>query len=191
MAERKKYGPQLSNLNTFVTGLDVESAVQYLFSRRIKGDSLSSESKIYPETAIVRTAFETSDTSFIENLGIQQTMKSLSVEASKDEKAYVLLLEISGYTESYSSYVAGKINYDSFYSSLLRVVLPPGQTSRMPINNEIVLVEYGDPTDYTSVYFAGYPSETIQLDPNMSAYTKLGKSSGKNAFKNGAGQTGV
>ena len=71
------------------------------------------------------------------------------------------------------------------------MVLPPIQSKRVPVNNEIVLVDYDDPTDYTSIKFAGYPSELIKLDPKLSSYTKLGKASGKNAFKDAKGQQGV
>tara|TARA_R110000824_G_scaffold119818_3_gene274222 strand:+ start:3535 stop:4110 length:576 start_codon:yes stop_codon:yes gene_type:complete len=191
MTDRQKYGHQISNLETFTTGMSFPAALQYLFNRRLKEDGAVAASRTYPQKAIVRFSVETSDKSLIESTGIQQTINSAASLTGINEKAIVLFLEMPGYTETYSKFISGKIAKDDFYSSLLRVVLPPMQSNRTPVSNEIVLVDYDDPTDFISIKFAGYPSELIQLDSNLNSYTRLGKASGKVAFKDAKGQSGV
>ena len=178
---------------TFTTGLNLPATVQYLFNQQIQQAQELSESFGYPEKAVVRLSIETSDKSFIESVGTQQVINSADNVGKSDVKIIVLFLEMPGYTKTYTQFLDPKssITKDDYYSSLLRVVLPPQQNSRVPVNDEVVLVSYDDPTDYTSIKFAGYPSELIQLDPRLEAAAKVGKSSGKKAFKDAKGQQGV
>tara|TARA_Y100000593_G_scaffold95044_1_gene198778 strand:+ start:2330 stop:2914 length:585 start_codon:yes stop_codon:yes gene_type:complete len=194
MTVRQKYNRHgIANLQTFTTGLNLPAAVQYLFNQQVQQTQDIVEPIGYPEKAIVRLSIETSDKSFIESVGIQQAINSAGGSSKSNTKVIVLFLEMPGYTKTYAQFINPKspISKDDYHSSLLKVVLPPIQSKRVPVNNEIVLVDYDDPTDYTSIKFAGYPSELIKLDPKLSSYTKLGKASGKNAFKDAKGQQGV
>lgn len=95
----------------------------------------------------------------------------------------VASVEIQDLTYSYYDLVKKDVTEEEFFDSLPKIYLNPATSNnRIPIKDEVVLLEYANRDNFTSVVFGGFPSEKPQIDPNLSSYTNLRSNSGKEAF---------
>ena len=99
------------------------------------------EDEILPRVGIVRKITKNSDNNF------------------------ELLLEIGGITSERCDQVSGKISLSDYENNLLPVVLSSEQFDKLPVANEVVDLNYKDPTDIRTIFRISKKSTQL-IDPN-------------------------
>jgi hypothetical protein len=136
----------------------------------------------FSNVAIVRVVEKVEDLSEISG----KEMKSLIVDP-EDNVIYAAYLEIDGLTSSFENLFNKVISKDEYYGSLLKVYInPAASNNRLPISNEIVIVDYEDPQQFNTIRFTGYPSLKPEIDPKLSEYTEQENRSARQFFSQGA-----
>ena len=99
----------------------------------------------------------------------------------------MIYIEINGITSQYKEFFDVKLPESQFFARLLKVYLNPSLSSngRIPIKDEIISVSYRDPRDFTTVKFAGFPSDSPEFDPDLELYVKTEKKTARSAFSEG------
>ena len=136
----------------------------------------------FPHEAIVRFVEKLEDTSFIKDKNITGELV-----AARNYDIYCAYIEIDGITDEYKNFFEGKITEPQFFARLFKIYLNPSLSSngRIPIKDEIISVSYGVPRDFTTVKFAGFPSDHPEFDPDLQLYVKTEKKTAKSAFNEG------
>jgi len=107
----------------------------------------------------------------------------IDVQNLEDLQIIVASVEIQDLTYSYYDFVKKDVTEKEFFESLPKIYLNPAKSNnRIPIKDEVILLEYANHDNFTSVIFGGFPAERPQIDPNLSSYTNLKSNSGKAAF---------
>jgi hypothetical protein len=138
----------------------------------------------FPKTAIVRVVQEDENITKALNTALRATFGELQ---ALDTKFYSIYLEVEGLTETFLNYFKGNITKERYYGSLLKTYMNVATTNgRIPISNEVVLVEYTQPNFFQTIEVSGFPALQPEIDPNLSSYIKKENNSTRNSFPQGA-----
>mgnify|MGYP003145606749 FL=1 len=96
---------------------------------------------------------------------------------------FELLLEIGGITSERCDQVSGKISLSDYENNLLPVVLSSEQFDKLPVANEVVDLNYKDPTDISTIFRISKKSTQL-IDPNYEKCRKNTRTSSN--FTSGA-----
>ena len=182
MSNDKNLWKRELNPQNFPDGLSIEDSVDILLRNLSISSRLEENRKTFPGIGIVRRIAKTNNLSLVNN----NFAKDELVTTQQRNNLYIAFIEIENLTESYVDFKNNLIDKESFMGSLVPIYIDLSQANnRVPVKDEMIILNYEDPTNFTTAKFGGYPSPTPRIDTNLSNAEKSVVSS-KQYFPQGA-----